>query len=224
VRPYYSDPLVTIYHGDCRDVLPSVAADCFVTDPPYGVSLKGRTTKDSFRPGSYASYEDSAENVLAIAVPVINTLLERGLRGCVTPGVYAVQLYPLAADIGAIWLPAGAARTRWGFSSVMPVLYYGKDPFLADGKGGRINGMGFYGRSEEVAHPCPKPLRVMHWLVGRVSREGETVLDPFAGSGTTLVAAKDGGRKAIGIEIEERYCEVAAKRLSQEVLDLGGAA
>jgi site-specific DNA-methyltransferase (adenine-specific) len=74
--------------------------------------------------------------------------------------------------------------------------------------------------SEKNGHPCPKPLGLMRWLVARVSKPNETVLDPFMGSGTTLLAAKDMGHRAIGIEIEERYCEIAAKRLSQEVLPL----
>ena len=68
------------------------------------------------------------------------------------------------------------------------------------------------------ARPRPKPLPWMKWAVALVSRPGETVIDPFMGSGTTLRAAKDLGRRAIGIEIEERYCEIAAKRLGQEVL------
>jgi site-specific DNA-methyltransferase (adenine-specific) len=70
-------------------------------------------------------------------------------------------------------------------------------------------------------HPAQKPLTIMADIVDLSSRRGDTVLDPFAGSGTTLRAAKDLGRKAIGIEIDERYCEIAAKRLGQEVLDFG---
>jgi site-specific DNA-methyltransferase (adenine-specific) len=69
--------------------------------------------------------------------------------------------------------------------------------------------------------PCPKPLRWMRWLVKKASLEGELILDPFMGSGTTLRAAKDLGRRAIGIEVEERWCELAAKKLEQEVLQFG---
>jgi len=75
--------------------------------------------------------------------------------------------------------------------------------------------------ADKVDHPCPKPIRWVTWLTSMVSQEGETVLDPFMGSGTTLRAARDLGRKAIGIEIEERYCEIAARRLDQAVLDFG---
>ena len=70
-------------------------------------------------------------------------------------------------------------------------------------------------------HPSPKPLVFMKWLINRLSEKKQIILDPFMGSGTTLVAAKELGRKAIGIEIEERYCEIAAKRLSQQVFDFG---
>ena len=72
--------------------------------------------------------------------------------------------------------------------------------------------------SEKNGHPCPKPLGWMLWLVGLASLPGETIIDPFMGSGTTLRAAKDMGRRGIGIEIEEKYCEIAAKRMSQECL------
>jgi site-specific DNA-methyltransferase (adenine-specific) len=74
---------------------------------------------------------------------------------------------------------------------------------------------------EGWGHPVEKPIQWMRWAVALASRPGELVLDPFAGSGTTLRAAKDLGRRAVGIELEERYCEIAAKRMGQEVLDLG---
>lgn len=75
----------------------------------------------------------------------------------------------------------------------------------------------------ESEHPCPKPLQLWRWLMSKFSKEGELALDPFMGSGTTLRAAKDVGRRAIGIELEERYCEIAANRLRQEVLNFDAA-
>ena len=129
--------------------------------------------------------------------------------------------YPEPEALGCIFTPNGAGRCSWGFQCVHPVLFYGKDPFLADGKGSRPNSW----RTEQpnlehFEHPCPKPEGWMRWAVNRASRISETILDPFMGSGTTLVAAKRLGRKAIGIEIEECYCEIAAKRLSQGALPL----
>jgi len=106
----------------------------------------------------------------------------------------------------------------WGFAGFNPVLFYGKDP--RDGKGQSSVMTTLTGPPSCVEHPCSKPYVAMTWMVAKATLDGETVLDPFMGSGTTLVAAKNLGRKAIGIEIEERYCEIAAKRLSQEVLPL----
>jgi site-specific DNA-methyltransferase (adenine-specific) len=221
VKPYYEDGSVTIYHGDCREV-GCLGADCFITDPPYGVGLAARTTKRAVRPGSYTTFEDTPEYVQACAVPKVAELIGVGMRGALTPGLRCMWLYPQPTDIGVIWSPAGAGMTSWGFNCSQPIFYYGRDPFLADGKGSRPNGVQWNNATEENGHPCPKPLYVLQWLVNRVSRHGEVVLDPFAGSGTTLLAAKNLGRRAIGIEIEERYCEIAAKRCAQEVLDFAG--
>jgi site-specific DNA-methyltransferase (adenine-specific) len=103
-------------------------------------------------------------------------------------------------------------------------LAYGRDPYLAASLGSRPDTLNKYEKSEINGHPVPKPLGVWKWLMTRGSvNTGETILDPFMGSGTTLRAAKDLGRKAIGIELEERYCEIAARRCAQEVLDLAPA-
>jgi DNA modification methylase len=115
---------------------------------------------------------------------------------------------------------------RWGFTCMQPILYYGSDPFLRTGQGARANSCGqtYPNDANTHGHPCAKPIRMIEWLVSRASLPGEIVLDPFMGSGTTLVAAKRLGNKAIGIELEERYCEIAAKRLAQGALDLFGEA
>jgi site-specific DNA-methyltransferase (adenine-specific) len=103
---------------------------------------------------------------------------------------------------------------------MQPVLYYGKDPYLAAGRGARPNSTShtWSNDANQVAHPCAKPLAFWRWLVARASLPGQMILDPFVGSGTTLEVAKLLGRHAIGIEIDPKYCEIAVKRLRQEVL------
>ena len=96
-----------------------------------------------------------------------------------------------------------------------PILYYGRD--WRAGKCARPTGRQVTERAEDNGHPCPKPLKAWTWLVDKVTPEGDTVLDPFCGYGTTLIAALETGRKAVGVEIEERYCELAARRCSQEM-------
>jgi site-specific DNA-methyltransferase (adenine-specific) len=222
VKPYYEHAGITIYHGDCVDWLASFPEICFhamVTDPPYGVELSARVTKHTVRTSSI-TYEDGREYVREEIVPRIKLFLERVSCAVITPGNRNMWAYPEPEEVGCVFFPNGAGMSRWGFGTFNPVLFYGKDPYLAAGLGSRPNGVSAtHWNSDNVDHPCPKPLAWMKWMVARATLPEGTLIDPFVGSGTTLQAAKDLGRRAIGVEIEEKYCEIAAKRISQEVLD-----
>jgi DNA modification methylase len=219
VEPYWqsSDGRLVIYHGDCRDVLPQIEADVLVTDPVYGIDGgRGGDARD-FRKGAYvASFEDTEEYVRSVCVPVVKAALARTTRGVVTPGVRCLHLYPRPADIGCFWTPAAATHGPWGFTCFQPILYYGRD-FRA-GRGAWPSGRLVTEAAPKVGHPCPKPEIAWRWLVAKVSDTDDTILDPFLGSGTTLAAAMSLNRRAIGIEIEERYCEIAARRLEDPPL------
>lgn len=217
MKPYYEHAGITIYHGDCREVLPGLGADALVTDPPWGLGELSGTTSIKRNRNAYASYPDTEENVVALVVPAISLGLAcSGWRGAVCPGAPCMFLYPRPRAVGGFYQPAAVGMSPWGFAGYNPVLFYGKDP--RDGKGQSSVMTTLTARASSDEHPCAKPLVPMAWLVNKASLPDETVLDPFMGSGTTLVAAKNLGRRAIGIEIEERYCEIAAKRLAQEVL------
>lgn len=151
----------------------------------------------------------------------IPLVLSRVNRALIFSGARMLFIYPEPDAIGAVFTPSGAGHSPWGFQCSHPILYYGKDPYLADGLGPRPNGFrDEQPNRENIDHPCPKPVKWMRWAVNRASRYGETIIDPFMGSGTTLRAALDLGRNAIGIEIEERYCEIAVRRLAQRTLGL----
>ena len=222
VKPYYEHAGITIYHGDCREILPDVTADVLVTDPPYGMNLGkhgGANDKRAreLRRGSYASYDDTSENYAEIIAPAIVLALSRVCRGAVFGYAPSIWMLPAPSAIGAVYIPAANGRSPWGFQSIAPVMLYGTAPDL--NLGAHATAWKARGKADvSCGHPCPKPVEWMLWLVGLASKSGETVVDPFMGSGTTLRAAKDLGRRAIGIEIEERYCEIAAGRLAQEVL------
>ncbi len=228
MKAYYEEAGITIYHGDCREILPTLPkVDRAITDPPYGVGLDAKRAKQrgggvTSRPGSY-SFDDTPAYLEAVVIPAIREcrLLARSVA--LTPGTRNLFLYPPADDIGCFFSAAGTGMGRWGFTCSQPILYYGSDPYLEKCLGSRANSCGqtYPNDANTVGHPCAKPLPMMFWLVRRASLEGEIVLDPFMGSGTTLLAAKTLFRSAIGIEIEERYCEIAAKRLAQSVLDFG---
>lgn len=219
MRPYYEHAGVTIYHGSIRLVAPELPVfDVVITDPPYGVSGGSGGDSRKHQKAKYLSsgWTDDANYIKTVCVKALKPLLARATRSAITPGIRCLHLYPVPADMGCFWTPAAMTHGPWGFTTFQPILYYGKD-FRA-GKGPLPSGRLLTEASEKNGHPCPKPEMAWEWLLNKVSQPEEVVLDPFCGSGTTLVVAKNGGRKAIGVEIEERYCEIAAKRLAQEVL------
>src|SRR5262245_44350222 len=219
VNPYYSDDHVSIFHGDAFELADQLVdqVDAVVTDPPYGVGL-------DYGP----EVEDTPELVDRCAglVPV----LTRAPCAAITSGILHMFRYPTPTWVGCWHLgsPTGL-RSPWGFSCWGPILFYGADPYLARGRGSRPDtfnqassrdGPRWIQKRIAGGHPAPKPPSLGRWLVARTTPDpGMTILDPFCGSGVFLAAAKYSGRRAIGVEISERWCEVAATRLTQSVLD-----
>lgn len=215
MKPYYQDEAVTIYHGDCREILPNVEADVLVTDPPYGMSyVSNKSLRGPSRP---IGGDETTE--------LRDWLLEFwGNRPALIFGTWKVDRPE--ARMMLVWdkgdVPGmGDLKLPWGPSH--EEIYVRGDGFTGKRRGGVIRVDGYSaGDPRRMGHPTPKPVALMTELLSRCP-EG-TILDPFTGSGTTLRAAKDLGRKAIGIELEEHYCEIAAQRCAQDVLDLGMAA
>ena len=210
MTPYYQDDYVTILHGDCREILPALRGDAVVTDPPFGVG------KD------YGTFDDTENNVAALVAEVFPLIRAAAPVALIASGIRAAWLWPMPDWVLHHYNPAGETSGVWGYINCLPVLAYGKDPYLCAGMGRRPDS--FMMRPKKYNppdHPCPKHPNVWAWFVMRATpKTGLTVIDPFMGSGTTLVAAKYAQRHAIGIEIEERYCEIAARRMRQEVLPL----
>lgn len=225
MKPYYQKANQTIYCGDCREILPHLPkVDLVLTDPPYGVNLGSHLgAKDNRRDhvlikGSYKSYDDTPENLKAVIIPAVADALRLATRGIVFCAGQFVGDFPTPKVIGGMFFPAAQGRNCWGFASCAIALFYG--PGCRVELGARATMISSTQAAEQNGHPCPKPLGAMLHFVDLGSEPGDTVLDPFMGSGTTLVAAKRLGRRAIGIEIEERYCEIAANRLDHTPIPL----
>jgi len=206
MKPYYQDEYVTIYHGDCLEIVPTLGRfDLLLTDPPYGIAS---VWKGGFGHGWGKASKDSAmRNEWDAEAPDIAWLLE-------------------VANVSIVWggnhfnLPLSRSWLVWnkperGFSlSEAELAWTNRDNVVRVFDHKRSDA----GRK----HPTQKPLALMTWCIG-LAGDVQTILDPFAGSGTTGRAAKDMGRKAVLIEREERYCEIAARRMGQGVLDFGTA-
>ena len=203
--------------GDCLKVMPLLGRfDAVVTDPPYGVGYEGSKTKHGENGFAYNSFIDTPENIEAICVPAIRLAVSMARSVVFTPGNANAFKYDAPQSLGAIYYPSGANAGPWGFVCSQPLFYYGKDPYLAKALGSRPNAFASTEAADRtVNHPCPKPLRVMEWLVKRVSLDGETILDPFMGSGTTLVACQRMGRQGTGIELDPDYFAIACKRVDE---------
>ena len=213
---YYSDESVTLYHGDCLTVTEWLTADVLVTDPPYG---------RNWRQGDLKGYSHAGiANDHSTEVRDAALTLWGGVRPMVVFG--DLMLAPPAGTklvcIYAKPVNAGIRGAIGGIRRDAEAIYLGGR--WSSGIGGRSSI--FATRRTHVSqgggHPHAKALDVLEDLI--TLAPAGVIADPFAGSGSTLVAAKQLGRHAIGVELEERYCEVAARRLSQGVLDFGGEA
>jgi hypothetical protein len=219
MTPYYDHAGIQIFHGDCREILPEISGEAFVTDPQYGVDLGDsdrRKRGHGLGKESYSAFEDTYENYCSVVIPAIRQVVQQCIRGACFVGPHFQEL-PKCTTLGGIYCPSAIGTHEWGFNTFLPILLYGKAPDQYFGRQHTV--LRSTAVAEKNGHPCPKPLEWLLWLVRRISLDGETIIDPFMGSATTLLAAKKLGRSAIGIEIEEKYCEIAAKRLSQEVLN-----
>jgi len=216
VKPYYEHAGITIYHGDCREILPQLPkVDAVITDPPYGIKQAngmGGCGYDGFgkgmkrQPRQYAGNWDDERPQPELLMAIASFAPKAIIWG----GNYFTDCLP----VGRKWLIWDKCQTMPSFSDV-ELAWTNLDGIAL--KMFRLNGSGLMAVEQDRVHPTQKPVDLMQWCIAKP--DAQTILDPFMGSGTTLVAAKNLGRKAIGIELEERYCEIAAKRLAQEVLE-----
>ena len=230
MTPYYEDELVTLYHGDCREITAWLEADVLVTDPPYGRGWRqGRLTPT--HQGRLTPTHQADNSHGGIVGDKDTTSRDRALelwgqRPAVVFGDLMLAPPGGAKLVGVYQKPpnAGIRGSVGGFRRDAEAIYLiGPWP---TGLGGRSSVIATATRSQgnpysppgKYGHPHAKPVDVMEQLID-VCPPG-AIADPFAGSGSILVAARNLGRRAIGVEIEERYCEIAARRLAQQPLPI----
>lgn len=230
MKPYCEAGGVKLYHGDCREILPQLqhdSVDLIVTDPPYGVKWQSGNRRIKF--DTIAGDESTEAGIIGIGLSI--PLLRRG-RHIYAFGRYDLSGLGVAGPAELVWdkmiFTAGDLSIPWG-TQHEPIEFYvnnkdGKLNKTPDGalttrlRRGSVLRVPRLNATAIQRHPTEKPVALLRQLIESSSIMGETVLDPFAGSGSTLVAARIEGRQAIGIEIEERYCEEAAKRIDQGAL------
>ena len=214
--PYYTDEQVTLYHGDCREITDWLAADVLVTDPPYGVAYVSNLNRDRRnvkRGRPVAGDGDTSVRDAAVAAWADRPALVFGRWDMPRPiGVRRRLIWDKGATVGM-----GDLSIPWGSSD--EEIYVLGAGFVGKRSGSVIRSqMLMSGDRERPDHPTPKPVGLMEALVAKCPPG--VVADPFAGSGATLLAARNQGRRSIGVEIDERYCELIARRMSQGVLDV----
>jgi len=243
MTPYYSHAGITIYCGDCRDILPHLdPVDLVLTDPPYSSGgqfrgdraakpLKKYVQTDSIitcREDFSGDNMDQRSFLKWASLWLTDTLLiaRDGASICLFTDWRQLPVMSDALQGGGwvwrnivTWWKPGIRMQRGRFSASAEYILYGSKGVPNPGERSPQNVLRFNPVSgDDKVHIAEKPTELLGCLLG-ISPVDAVVLDPFMGSGTTLVAAKQLGRKAIGIEIEEKYCEIAVKRLAQECLD-----
>ena len=209
MKPYYERDGITIYHGECREILPQLEpVDLVLTDPPYGIGVNGLKMGNGSRRlaprvGGNADWDAKPGDVGPIVELGVPTIIWGG-NYFTLPNEQCWLVWDKGtgsnsfADCELAWTNLGGVVRKFFHSWV--------------GRNAKETHEG------DRFHTTQKPQALMRWCIEKVPGDPATIIDPFMGSGTTLRAAKDLSRNAIGIEIEERYCEIAAKRLGQGVL------
>jgi len=209
MKPYYEKSGIVIYHGDCREVLPELpVCDLLLTDPPYGMSYKSNRSPSHLQKGGIVGDDAMPEWLWDIPYNVARMIFCRwdNLMQIPKPKSFIVwdkgvhSMGDLEHEFGRQW--EGVA------------FYDGPSHSFTKRPTDVIRAMRV--SPNEMVHPTQKPIECLTPLI--LAHPVGTILDPFMGSGTTLVAAKNLNRDAIGVEIEERFCEVAALRLAQDNL------
>lgn len=219
MNPYYADEAVTLHHGDCREITEWLAADVLVTDPPYGIGWKkglNRAAGSRAHAGIANDADTSARDAMLDCWGVKPGLVF-GSFYAPPPGHRQLLVWRKPPDAGVVGSVIGWRR------DVEPIFVVGTWPkrsplwsSVVESRTPMIGGSA--GPAARYSHPHAKPLDLLEGLLDACPPG--VIADPFAGSGSTLVAARNLGRKAIGVELEERYCEVIARRLSQAALPL----
>jgi site-specific DNA-methyltransferase (adenine-specific) len=239
MKPYYDDETVTIYHGDAMEILPSLKADLIVTSPPYNLGAQSgayanmrdgyASHADDIPEAEYVEWQKDAIRLMWEAVApagaifynhkqVIRDGVARLPTRLVPPDVRLRQVIVWDRRVGMNWSPGHfCPQHEW-------VLLLAHEEFALASRGHSAPGDVWSLAIEQSVdgHPCPFPVTLPSTAIAATT--AQVVLDPFMGSGTTLRAAMNLGRKAVGIELSERYCEIAVERLCQQVLDFGEAA
>ena len=222
MRPYFEEDGITIYHGDCREILSSIReVGTILTDPPYGISLEPRRGRTSAIAG------DSRREAKALLWYVSRWAFHAAPADS-AHFFFAGWGEPWTQEVLSEWFTVKACivwvKNQFGLGyhtrpqHEICYLVHKGDPNPPEEARSDV---WQYPRLTVPEHSCEKPTELISALLNYYPQEG-LVVDPFMGSGTTLVCAKNANRPAIGIELEERYCEIAARRLSQKVLDFSG--
>ena len=243
MTPYYEQDGITIYHGDCRDVLPTMKVDCVVTSPPYntlprtakasGLHADRKTGVNAWLTKASQSYSDSLpeseyqdwlSSIVATCLRVSKGIVWVNHKVRYRDGIaiHPARMLPFPIYSEVIWNRGGsmALNCRRYAPSHETVLGFGAPHFWDDATNSLMTVWSIVCGYDPYDHPCAFPEELPRRLIASSCPIDGTALDPFMGSGTTLVAAKRLGRKAIGIELEEKYCEIAAKRLAQGALPM----
>jgi site-specific DNA-methyltransferase (adenine-specific) len=217
LQPYYADDLVTLYYGDCREITEWLSADVLVTDPPYGRNwrqglLPGHTrTEGGIRGDKDTSVRDGALALWGDRIAVVfGDLMLAPPRGTKQVLVYAKPRLSGMTGTTAGWQRNAEAIYLLG---PWPSGWGGRNSIIPTSEKALS---GANGLTRRYGHPHAKPVDVMETLIAACP--AGVIADPFAGSGSTLVAARNLGRRCVGVELDEQYCERAALRLSQMVL------